>query len=188
MEPRICDGHGDCLCQCDDGNYRADHKHPMDTCTHNCQPKKCPNFLVCGSIVPEWLLLCKRGRCVHCDMMFGKIMEFSEVPEECPVCLETATCVNLINCDHKMCVSCFKRCCDGPPKSPEPPFPYPELEDEYFDGIGNTPANPMFYDPLVVKYNRDWNAWDDAWNTSYSREKSLRKCPLCRKSMVVWRE
>jgi hypothetical protein len=182
MEPRICDGYGDCLCQCEDGNYRADNKHSFVTCTHRCTPKKCPNFLVCENIVPEWLLLCKGGHCLKCDMAFGKVLTFSTEDEECPVCLETKPTVKLLNCDHTMCFSCFKRCWDGPPEPPQPPFPYPEFEDEFEEDVMNHPLN---FDPRVIKWYRDMDAWEQRRSAAYEMERSNRQCPLCRKAFLL---
>lgn len=144
---------------------------------------KCPNFLVCGNIVPEWLLRCKGGHCVQCDMSFGKVLEFSAEDEECPVCLETKPLVKLLKCEHKMCVTCFKRCWDGPEKPDYPPFPYPDREDEY-EMAGK--YDPILFDPLVLEYNWTCNRIDDEWETKYAQEKSLRQCPLCRKAMLVY--
>lgn len=181
MEPRVCEGDGKCLMQPNFGEYREDCKNPSVSCAYNCVPRKCPNFLVCGSIDPEWLLRCKRGTCVHCDMSFGKVLTLSTEDEECPICFDTKPLVQLLNCDHKVCVSCFKRCWNGPPRTGEPQFPYPEREDEYDEG---GPDHPLNFDPLVIKYNRDWNRWDDEWNYRYGQENSIRKCPLCRKAML----
>lgn len=34
------------------------------------------------------------------------------------------------NCEHTLCINCFKRCYYG---ENEPTFPYPDIEDEYYD-------------------------------------------------------
>jgi hypothetical protein len=178
-----CDGFGNCLTQTDDVNCYG--KLPDVTCTHGCQPIDCPNYAVCGNNGPKWYMLCHHGRCTTCDMRYGKNLPFKEEPEECPVCMETSECVMLPKCGHTMCVQCFKRCVDGPPRANEPRFPYPDKEDEYFDQ-GNEETNPLFHDPLVVKYNADWNLWEDEWNHQYDREHNLRACPMCRTNIFVY--
>jgi hypothetical protein len=181
MEPRVCDGNGECLMQPDFGEYREDCKNPDVSCAHNCVPKKCPNLAVCGSIVPEWLLLCKRGKCVQCDMSFGKVLTFSTEDEECPICLDTKPSVQLLNCGHMVCVDCFKRCWNGPVEPPQPPFPYPELEDEFDE---DPMSHPLNFDPRVIRWYRDMDAWEERRSAEYEREKSNRQCPLCRKAML----
>ena len=176
--PRICTGYGECLMQTFDCNNYG--KYPDMVCEHNCEPVKCPNFAMCENAGPKWYLGCHDGRCQPCNMFFGKNLTFKEEPEECPVCMETTLCVGQPNCSHAVCIVCFRRCrFNGPPRRGEPPFPYPDKEDEYFD-TGNEPENPLYHDPLVVKYNRDWNRWEDAWQEANSMEENLRKCPICR--------
>jgi hypothetical protein len=183
MEQWVCNGHGHCLCQCDPGAHVTGCNNSAFTCSHRCTPKKCPNFLVCENIVPEWLLLCKGGHCLQCDTAFGRVLTFSTEDAECPVCLETKPTVKLLNCEHMMCFSCFKRCWDGPPEPPQPAFPYPELEDE-FDEYPT--SHPLIFDPRVIQWHRDMDAWEKRRNTAYERERSLRQCPLCRKTMLVY--
>ncbi len=178
---RTCSGRGECLEQnCDSSIPALYVKYKDTTCEHNCEPVKCPNFAMCGEADPKWVLSCHDGRCLYCNMFFGKNLAFPEEPQECPICLETKPSVVQPNCSHTVCIDCFKRSrFNGPPRTGEPQFPYPDLEDEYFE-TGNESSNPMFFDPLVMKYNEDWNRWDNAWQESYTREGNLRKCPMCR--------
>jgi hypothetical protein len=178
---RVCSGSGDCLQQTDlCGGYG---KYADTTCEHNCQPIKCPNFAVCGDMCPQWYLDCHGGRCWQCKWRFGKNLTFKEEPEECPVCMDTAPCVVQPDCSHAVCISCFKRCrFDGPPKAEEPPFPYPDQEDEYFDwdpiqGV----QHPLYNDPLVVAWHDDLTRLGNEWSYRYRNEENLRKCPICRK-------
>jgi len=57
---------------------------------------------------------------------------------ECFVCLELKECTTYPRCVHIICIDCFTRCFCG---KPEPPFPYPELENEYFDDPNNSKWN-----------------------------------------------
>lgn len=180
---KTCSGFGECLQQSDvPGGYT---KLADMTCEHNCEPLKCPNFAVCGDRSPLWVHQCHGGRCLHCNMNFRKNLTFKETPEECPVCMEVSECVVLPSCTHTMCIPCFQRCyVNGPPKTDEPPFPYPEREDEYYDEMDSLTTNPvyrdLYYDPLVEKWNEDIERWHDRWDAKYADEENLRKCPICR--------
>jgi hypothetical protein len=177
---RTCSGSGVCLSQnCDPSIPSAYVKYSDTTCEHNCEPVKCPNFAVCREICPKWVLSCHGGRCLHCNMFFGKNLTFKDDPEECPVCMEVAPCVVQPNCSHSTCIACFRRCrFDGPPREAQPPFPYPDREDEYDD---LDCPDELYNDPLVIAWNDELNRQDDERSLRYEAEKSLRACPLCRK-------
>lgn len=176
---RTCTGLGDCLCQnWDPSNLAMYVKYHDMTCEHNCEPVDCPNFALCSESCPKWYLSCHGGRCLHCNMFFGKNLTFKEEPEECPVCMETAQCVVQPKCDHAMCISCFKRCWNGAPRPEQPPFPYPEREEEY-ESL-ECPSE-LHNDPLVIAWNNELTRQDDEVSARYEAEGNLRKCPLCRK-------
>jgi len=165
---RICSGFGDCW-ESNGENY----KYPNVICDHDCQPKNCANALVCGHYnYPEWVVNFKYGCCIHCAREFGKVLEFSE--DECPVCLETKTCVTMLNCSHKECITCFKRATYGADPPPQPEFPFPDRWDEYEDGL-------LDDHPLIVEWNRKMDAWGREREENYESERYLRCCPLCRK-------
>lgn len=174
-----CSGFGECLQQSLEIGI-AYTKNTDILCEHNCQPLKCPNFAVCGDESQKWVYGCHGGRCIHCNMNFRKNLTINDTPEECPICTEVSQCVVLPNCTHRLCITCFRRCyVNGPPRVGEPPFPYPEKEDEYFE-TGNEHTNQLYHDPLVMKWNDDWEKWDDEWNSKYRNESNLRTCPICR--------
>ena len=174
-----CNGTGVCLEQTIDCNTYD--KYSDFACEYNCKPVPCPNSIVCGSWLPEWLLGLKRsGVCISCDSQFHKKLDVVE-NTECPMCLETTTCVIQPNCIHPTCVSCFKRCRYGEPDDPEPKFPYSEeVEDEWENG-GHKNALWLENHPLATKWDKDWNEWNRAMYEKFDREKNLRICPLCRK-------
>jgi len=96
---------------------------------------------------------------------------------ECPICLENKRCVSQPRCNHSTCISCFKRCYYG---KEYPSFPYPELEEEYYDDIENN----------NYVNNSKWNIYRhniDEYELLYDKienenaNKNLKKCPLCRK-------
>lgn len=180
---RICTGNGDCLEQnCDPSINSVYVKYRDMTCEHNCEPVKCPNFAVCGEALPRWVLGCHGGRCWRCNDRFGKNLTFPDEPVECPVCMEVKLSVIQPNCTHMMCLDCFKRMqIDGPPRTGQPAFPYPDREDEYFDYFDISGGqHPLYYDPLVLKFNADCERWEEEWCEKWRAEENLRKCPLCR--------
>ena len=172
-----CTGNGECLTQTiNENTYEKDADF---TCMYDCRPLPCPNVSVCGAWLPKWLVGLKRsGVCISCDSQFHKKLDTVETTY-CPVCLETKPGVVMPKCTHSMCVDCFKRCMYGAPDEPEPQFPYSEeVENEWHEDQDNTEFLARY--PLVVKYNQDWNSWDDARDAKYSTEQNLRKCPYCR--------
>lgn len=180
----ICNGNGECLTQTTDENTYE--KSPDYTCTHNCKPLPCCNNIVCGSQLPPWFHGLKKVGiciCVHCDMFFGKMLGVVE-SADCPVCLETKQSVTMPNCTHSMCVDCFKRCWYGAPDGPEPQFPYPDDIQTEWDNIGRDAHREriMFLKryPLISKWDRDWNTWEDKREEKYENEQNLRTCPYCR--------
>lgn len=174
-----CDGNGVCLQQTI--NCNTYDKCPDFKCIHDCKPFPCPNEIICGSWVPKWCLgIKKNGLCLDCESKFQKKLDIIE-NTECPMCMDTETCVIQPNCTHPTCVECFKRCMYGKPDDPEPIFPYPdEIETEWEDGGRDDPAWCARY-PLAVEWDEAWNKWDHEKDQKYFREQNLRKCPICRR-------
>ena len=153
---------------------------------------KCKNYEICEEVLPRWWFECKENYlCTNCDMLFGTwtnkvdnvyrtgkgILNISE-NEECVICLEVKRCTDQPNCEHKICIQCFKRCHYGDLEN-EPQFPYPEIEDEYYDDQDNPKWKTEY--PLIESYNLEFNEWDDKREMKYEQEEYLRKCPICRK-------
>jgi len=154
---------------------------------------KCKNYELCESVLPKWWFECKGNYlCINCHMLFGTwkfqgqeyktgkgILEISD-NAECPICLEVKRSISNPNCEHTLCIECFKRCYYGDDNTEnEPKFPYPDIEDEYYENQENSKWDK--YKPLIKIYNEEWNKWDDEKNEKYTNEVNLRKCPLCRK-------
>jgi len=76
------------------------------------------------------------------------------------------------NCEHTTCIDCFKRCHYGDDTENEPKFPYPDIEDEYYDNEENPKWDNDY--PLIKKYNEDWNKWDDEKNQKYVNAEYLQ--------------
>lgn len=71
-----------------------------------------------------------------------------------------------------------KRCYYGDEsRDGEPEFPYPDIQDEYYDDVDNTKWKDDY--PLINIYNEEWNQWDDNRNEQNEKDKHLKKCPLC---------
>ena len=176
-----CSGYGECLTQTTNCNTYG--QSPDFTCTHNCKPISCCNEIVCGSWLPPWFHGLKKAGiciCVNCDVAFGKKLDIVE-SAECPVCLETKQSVVMPNCTHSVCVDCFKRCMYGE-DIPQPPFPYPmNIEDEYFDSGGREDPEWCARYPLVKKWSKDLEKWENEGYEKYKKEASLRMCPYCRR-------
>ena len=118
---------------------------------------ECKNHRVCGTVLHY-----KNYLCSDCDRLFGKELEFGTLIE-CPFCLgENKESVKQPRCSHSLCTDCFRRCYfDEYNREGEPEFPYPEIEDEYYDDQ----SNPK---------------WDREHENKYRREEYLRRCTLCR--------
>lgn len=95
---------------------------------------------------------------------------------ECPICLKEKRSISQPNCEHTVCIECFKRCYYG---DDEPTFPYPDIEDEYYEDFHNPKQNPKWDTdyPLIKIYNEEFTKWIQ----KCENEEYLHKCPLCRK-------
>lgn len=151
---------------------------------------KCANYKLCGIMLPHWWFKCKGNYlCGKCVIMFGTWS--NEIVSrtgkgvlpivdnvECPICLETKEGITQPNCDHTLCINCMTRCYYGDDSIKAPVFPYPDIEDEYF----NFPEDPRWENyPLIRIYNLWYDIWDDERTTKYESENHLRRCPLCRR-------
>jgi hypothetical protein len=154
---------------------------------------KCKNYELCETVLPKWWFECKGNYlCTNCHMMFGTwkfqgqeyktgkgVLDISD-NLECPICLEVKRSISQPNCEHTVCIKCFKRCYYGDDDAEnEPQFPYPDIEDEYYDNTENPKWENNY--PLIKIHNEEWNKWDDEKIQKNSNEAYLQKCPLCRK-------
>jgi len=58
-----CNGDGFCLRQGGGPNL-----YELNDCPHKCKPIECPNFKICGSILPKCITFCHSGTCMNCSM------------------------------------------------------------------------------------------------------------------------
>ena len=142
----------------------------------------CKNFEFCGST--QWphpnSYLDSGGDpdlCVNCAVMFRKELVFkNEV--ECPVCFETNRGITLPNCEHAICIQCFRDCYYG--KYDEPDFPYSkDIEEEYgdYDDLYDAPKSFLEQYPLIREYEEECNRRYDRQDEMISVNS---RCPLCR--------
>ena len=177
-----CKGNGKCYSFNELTCYYT--KNNSVTCKHNCKIKKCPNYLVCGSIIPYYIYKKNNKMCTYCHNMFsknsckGRLKFFDN--KECPICLDETKCVSLPNCNHYICIDCFKRCFYGDySDNSEPKFPYSaDYEKEYYEYY-NDPiwAN----DDKVKEWLKKWNEWSEGKRAKFLNEDYLQLCPICRK-------
>jgi hypothetical protein len=151
---------------------------------------KCKNYIICECVLPKWWFDCKGSYlCTNCHMMFGTwksgndqhygkgILEVNS-NLECPICLEVKECISQPRCNHWLCISCFKRCYYGDDNG-EPIFPYPDIEDEYYDDSEN--IKWVNHYPLIKIYNEELDKFEHEQAEKYNNEENLRICVICRK-------
>jgi hypothetical protein len=181
---KICAGQGQCLTQC--GKDLKDMKDPEIECSFHCLPIKCQNYILCKGQFPQWMSHDHR-LCSDCLVFYALRGAFKIVGQgDCPICLEATTCVRLMNCDHVICVDCFRRCyhiyysfddSDGSENDPQFPYSTP-IEDEYWADQ----KNPKWvHDEKIQQWINDCNDSENQKDLKYEAEEYLRQCPLCRK-------
>ena len=123
---------------------------------------RCPNFLVCGSMVPKWVLGCHGGTCMTCAIQRLGRLTFVDVDqhESCPICLEDGPAKHVkLDCNHTVCAACFS--------CPFERSPQPSLQEfgcpPYPQGTG-----PEDQDPTTGAYI--WDGIEEAWRASNSSE------------------
>jgi hypothetical protein len=178
-----CDGDGMCLEQDTINTYKKNNKY---NCKYNCKPEKCPNFELCGTKYPEVDFDCHGGLCGSCNMTFGKWQGgkgdlIFKSNTKCVWCDNITRCISFPKCDHYACIRCFKRVY-GFFSINSPDFPYPKLENEYFEGDDNV------QNKFQKKYP-EIKIWEDicceiADLEEYIQDKfsKYKKCPKCDKN------
>jgi hypothetical protein len=114
-----CDATGECRSDCASNlcarvTIGPNYPEYVGGCgASTCHPVRCPNFELCATEVPLWLLHCHSNRCPLCDVhLNADVVEVQATEEfECAVCYEVCTvAAKLKGCSHSLCVSCFKGC------------------------------------------------------------------------------
>lgn len=191
-----CNGSGHCLV--------VDN---LLICKHDCKLTPCPNFPICDTACPRYILDFNSGVCFGCFKVDK--LEFQEEKNwTCPICtISNKISVKLPKCSHKLCMNCVKRIyypdfSDFPANTveslQEPKFPYPDQEDDYFNSIipepkhSNSSSSPT--ESWVMNYDKKLEKWRNKWyRFLYKREVGnsenlgadgfigyIRHCPFCR--------
>ena len=135
----------------------------------------CPNFEVCDGYRDPQLRTC--GNCTFRRIVNKKkdILTFKD-DIECPVCLECKREVTNINCDHYICVDCFREMHRYIEDGEGPPFPGDETTEEDYNN------NPEKYEnvPSFKKWLDCCETYYDEIDKKNDERQNLRLCPLCR--------
>jgi len=140
---------------------------------------KCKNYIICETVLPMWWYECKgHYECTSCCVMrFGVLNSIENV--ECPICFEIKIGISQPNCEHTLCIECFKRCYYGE-EIEGPRFPYSdEIWNEYDEDQDNEKWDIEY--PLIKTWNQECNQIENNKILQYENESHLRLCPLCRK-------
>lgn len=171
-----CDGNGYCL------TVRG------LVCTFGCVLQECPNYFLCKSECPQFILDFNQGVCSLCIASFGNCIEnptpsnpilarVTTTTTECPICLTQGGEGALgPRCGHYLCTACI-RALYMDDDTPLPPFPIPAREEEYFCD----PA--LFLNDVQI---REWKKVVGSWTLRRMLYRAqhrpyLKHCPLCRK-------
>lgn len=166
----ICKGDGDCIAsKCIDGYEMS--------CSHNCKPRSCLNFLVCNSNQENSIMITGGTLCFSCDVTFIKPHTFLE-NIDCQICpARKVQGVKRFTCDHVICLGCFKKAHYGDPPE-KPKFPYDkEIEVEYLE---NEWDEKWIHYPLINKYHRDYQAWVEKLHANFKECDPMRICLECK--------
>lgn len=104
-----CPGDGECFT-----NIPGTYVFYRDKrCTQNCILKKCPNHVLCKSLVPQTVLDDYFGLCYSCSLSYkpcdigkGVLKTFDDAA--CAGCRTRGTCIEQAFCEHNLCISCFE--------------------------------------------------------------------------------
>lgn len=171
--------------QCDGNGYCLSVRNLI--CAYECEHVECPNFYLCNSKCPQFILDFNQGVCNECFVAFGNTVE-NPTPSnpilhrveasdtECPICLRVHPDGGFLNprCTHFLCVDCIRELYMK--EEDAPPFPVHEQEELYH----HDPA--LFLNDVRI---REWKKVAGSWKFRlllYRLEHRpyLKHCPICR--------
>jgi hypothetical protein len=166
----ICKGDGDCIVSKHIDGYEM-------SCKHNCIPRECLNFSVCNSSQTNSIMIQGSLLCFSCDIAFGKPLTFLH-KADCQICSsQKVDAIKRLNCDHALCLTCFKKAHYGEPPV-KPVFPYEKkIELEYLENEWDPRWNN---DPLIKKYQADYSAWVEKLHANFKECDPMRTCAVCK--------
>jgi len=107
---KYCKGSGHCLTLMDNNLYKCIKDNTI-ICSHNCQPVKCENYLICNHEFPDWTKY-SCNCCTACILKFMRwntpILTFTD-NIKCSMCYDITKNVSLQSCNHTLCIPCFKQ-------------------------------------------------------------------------------
>jgi hypothetical protein len=177
-----CSGNGECLQRNNHNDYSINEKF---SCNKNCHIMQCKNYLVCDTLVPEYILKNHDNLCINCYVVFGKNQGgHGALPQkkidECLICYENNVWgISNPKCDHFICINCFKKCYHnvfiGLYPDIEPEFPFSrDVYEIYLSNRDNDIWNA--YDEIY-----DWEIEHNEWTNRQNNKIKIERCPFCRK-------
>ena len=167
-----CNGKGNCLSKSKGDEWKF---HNKVICKHGCQLIKCPNYLICHQVAPEWMLNCNSGRCMDSKICFKRTFTFQE-NILCVACKETKKIgSNQPKCEHFLCISCFRASyCEENVFLPFPDFPYNKEIEELYNNTKDDPKWQKDKEMLI------WTENVEFWYANHRAIIPLRYCPVCK--------
>lgn len=151
----LCRGNGDCILS------KQLDSSPI-VCKANCAPKKCLNFVVCGSSQLNAIII-PNNLCFSCDVTFRKPLEFINITE-CHACSFRGYGAVMPDSSHILCLKCISKQYYADPR-PGPAYPYSEECD--------------YNHPLLIKYQKEYDEWTKLLLDDFKKQESLRICRKC---------
>jgi hypothetical protein len=110
---------------------------------------------------------------------------------ECPICLDTARCIQLPKCSHFCCIDCFKKLYYGYTELKKPQNVYPSIQDPYIVMFPDASDNQLDYE-IQYKYEQyiDWSYHFTFANTKEDEEymKEVRSPWMNTEEFLEWEE
>lgn len=165
-----CRGEGECIVSKSLDGFEM-------SCEHNCKPRSCLNSLVCNSTQENAIMVTGGNLCFTCDIAFRKTLTILE-KVNCPLCLEKQVQgVQRLDCEHYLCISCFKKAHFGSFVEPRPTFPYPnQIELDIADILWDPEWKK---DLLLLKYAKDTEEWETRLYAAFLKDEQMRECDEC---------
>lgn len=195
----VCEGDGKCL----ERNMSSGEYQAVSLCRHECVPVKCPNYVVCCKVAPQWYFKSRCGLCQVCLDTFGCKLTLKRngstgknEMEDCPVCYETPEQFVEFptDCGHFFCGKCSANILfyDETRYHISPvPFGCPTCPN----GCENPKRGRQCYCAEYDEIIEDWisnepadaDRWQNAELDSIENTEDMaygsKKCPLCRKKI-----
>jgi hypothetical protein len=169
----------------------------------SCELISCPNKVLCGRAVPEWLCECFLNMCPTCGVMFGLPLGRQYVVKvvaehmECPVCYEDDKVLIEFpaECGHGFCAGCTKKLMTIVSKrdGEMSPVPYgcpvcPNGCQNPTIGVQCRCRENLVNIAIWMHANPDvsdvWSAMNELSQRQVIECVSLQSCPMCRKQFV----